>query len=170
MKKFWCDIPVKGKSRFLSPVVKARRQELKRRGQNLYLFRKSLHVSLGKMFRFADDQRRFGLLEGGRRQWKDGEIERWWNALTDVVESRPANAPAEARCKASPPAGGSALCLPCATLYRPCDEWDSFHYGINRKCDACGKEALCAMMPNAGGEPRGLPRSAPPVCSAGGDA
>ena len=93
MKTFWCDIPVKEKSRFLSPVVKARRQELKRHGQNLYLFRKSLHVSLWKMFRFEEDRRRFGLLEGGRRQWKDGELDRWWNALTDVVESRTANAP-----------------------------------------------------------------------------
>jgi hypothetical protein len=88
MKTFWCDVPVKAKSRFLSPIVKAQRQELKRHGQNLYLFRKSLQVSLDKMFCFEEDRRRFGLLEGGRRQWREGELERWWNALTDVVESR----------------------------------------------------------------------------------
>ena len=84
-KTHWCDVPVKGKPRFLSPVVKARRQELKRKGLNLYLFRKSLQISLYKMFPCTKDRRRFGLLESGRRQWKDGELERWWNSLTDVV-------------------------------------------------------------------------------------
>lgn len=44
--------------------------------------------------------------------------------------------------------GYSTLCLQCASLYRPGQEWDSFHNGINRRCDACGKKALCAMMGN----------------------
>ena len=81
------------------------------------------------------------------------------------------NAPAEARCKASPPAGGSALCLPCATptveaatatkpaaqaavLCQQCAieqrrlaDWDAHHYGTRGPCEACGREVLCAMVP-----------------------
>ena len=45
--------------------------------------------------------------------------------------------------------GCSALCRQCAAEQGRSSEWDSFHYGTNRRCDACDREGLCAMMPNA---------------------
>ena len=39
------------------------------------------------------------------------------------------------------------LCQQCATEQGRSSEWDTFHYGTNRRCDACDREGLCAMMP-----------------------
>ena len=44
---------------------------------------------------------------------------------------------------------GSVLCRQCATEQGRSAEWNSFHYGTNRRCDACDREGLCAMIPNA---------------------
>jgi len=59
------------------------------------------------------------------------------------------NAEHQARAIASrPECGCSALCKQCAAEQRRSVEWDTYHYGTNRACDACGREGLCAMMPN----------------------
>ena len=42
-----------------------------------------------------------------------------------------------------------ALCKQCAAECDRSAEWDTFHYGTNRRCDACDREGLCAMMPAA---------------------
>jgi protein gp37 len=60
------------------------------------------------------------------------------------------NAPAEACCQASPPAGCSTihLCRQCAAECDRSAEWDAFHYGIQARCDGCDQHTLCAMMSN----------------------
>ena len=50
--------------------------------------------------------------------------------------------------KPSAQVAGLALCRRCAAEQGRFAEWDSFHYGTNRRCDACNRDGLCAMMPN----------------------
>jgi hypothetical protein len=72
--------------------------------------------------------------------------------LRDLLNelSQESNAPAEARCQASPPSGCSTvnLCQQCAAECDRSVEWDAFHYGIQARCDGCDQHTLCAMMPD----------------------
>ncbi len=50
--------------------------------------------------------------------------------------------------------GGLVLCRQCAVEHGRSADWDAFNYGTNRRCDACDRDGLCAMMPNADNQSR----------------
>lgn len=61
------------------------------------------------------------------------------------------------------PVGGLVLCRQCAAEHGRSSEWDAFHYGTNRRCNACDRDGLCAMMPNAEAQSGAVATSLKPV-------
>jgi hypothetical protein len=100
-----------------------------------------------------DDLDAYARATGGA-SWGDDAgyhtAQRAWRLLEDGLDKYERNAAGQARAVASRPAPAcSALCKQCAAEQGRSVEWDAFHYGTNRRCDACDREGLCAMMPNS---------------------